>query len=88
MSQRVSAVNGSEASGCIGITWYTLWKSAERYFDRFNSASLTLMILKVGGYTALPWSAIWACIIIAFIGGILCGLIASLIAPEGENNAS
>lgn len=64
------------------MTWYKFWKAGERYFDRFYTVGNTLMVLKIGGYLSLSWTAVFACLLTAFIGDVICGSIANGIEPH------
>lgn len=41
--------------------------------DRFYIPAITMIILKVGGYLALPWKLIIVCALVAFFGDLICG---------------
>lgn len=68
------------------MTWFKFWKAGERYFDRFYCTSVTLWVLKVGGYLSVPWTPVIVCSGVAFVGCVICGTIASTIEPNPQTN--
>jgi hypothetical protein len=61
---------------------YRFWKAGERAFDRLTTAALTLVVLRVGEFVAIPVGAILTLMVIAAIGDIVCGSIAQAYANE------
>lgn len=65
------------------MTWSRFWELGERQFERFYSASLTLIVLKLGDYVpAIPWKAVFVCQLIALIGSLAFGSLAIFASQQ------
>ena len=66
------------------MAWHKFWKILEGYLDRLLTVTVTLTILKSGGYVQIGWSLIVALWVLLFIGGIVSVLLTSLYALERD----